>query len=243
MSRRLLLPSLLLVLLAACAPASAGVPAKAAAVRLVHCDAEAHTADFAADMRRLPGASRLQLRFTLQVKDTDVWERVPAPSFDTWVTAAAGRTRWVYDKHLEKLGPGAYRLSVRFRWRAADGTVVRVATRRSRACKVPDPRPDLAPLRITVRPGPDDATRAYVVTVADRGIGATGPFAVGLTVDGVALDELEAGPLDAGKHAKAVFYGPVCPAGATLVATVDASALVDEADEADNTLSVPCTGA
>jgi len=39
------------------------------------------------------------------------------------------------------------------------------------------------------------------------------------------------------------FTGPVCPAGDMLVATVDASGWLDEADEANDTLSVPCEGA
>jgi hypothetical protein len=243
MSRRPLLASLLLALLAVPAAASARVPPKAAVVRLVACDEDARTAGFAAEMRALPGATRLQLRFILQVKETDGWERVPAPGFGAWASAAPGRSRWVYDKHLENLAPGAYRLSVRFRWRAADGAVVRTATRRSRACKVPDPRPDLAPLRIAVRPGADEETRAYVVTVVNHGLGAAGPFGVGLSVDGAPLEELEAGPLEPGERTRVTFSGPACAAGGRLVATVDASALLDEADEADDTLEVPCTGA
>jgi hypothetical protein len=241
MSRRLLLLPLLAALLTSAAPASA-LASKAAAVRLVECDAQARTADYAAEMRTLAGAAKLQLRFTLQVKETDGWARVAAPNFDAWATAAPGRTRWVYDKHLENLGPGAYRLSVRFRWRAADGSVLKSATRRSRACKVPDPRPDLAPLRITTGPGPTPDTRAYEVTVANRGLGGAGPFPVWLSVDGTSLPEVEAGPLEPGRRVHVVFTGPVCPPGGTLVATVDASAWVDEADEADDTLSVPCDG-
>ena len=242
MSRRLLLPPLLVALLVAAAPASA-MASKAAVVRLVDCDARARTADYAAEMRTVAGAAKLQLRFTLQVKETDGWARVAAPRFDAWATAAPGRTRWVYDKHLENLGPGAYRLSVRFRWRAADGTVLKAATRRSRACKVPDPRPDLAPVRITTGPGPTQDTRAYEVTVVNQGLGAAGPFPVWLSVDGMSLEEVEAGPLEPGRRVRVAFTGPVCPAGDMLVATVDASGWLDEADEANDTLSVPCDGA
>jgi hypothetical protein len=36
------------------------------------------------------------------------------------------------------------------------------------------------------------------------------------------------------------FEAPRCDAPASLTATVDPGALIDEADEDDNTLSVPC---
>src|SRR3954453_14029228 len=101
--------ALLLALLSCLAvPASAAaVPVPRAGVRLLDCDTGDRTADFEADMRAVSGAVRLQLRFTLQVLDDDVWTRVAAPNTDLWLTAAAGRTRYVYDKRVEKLQPGA----------------------------------------------------------------------------------------------------------------------------------------
>src|SRR3954469_23045176 len=102
-------PALLPALLSCLAvPASAAaLPVPKAAVRLLDCDTGARTADFEADMRALPGALRLQLPFTRQVLDDDVWTRVAAPNTDLGLTAAAGRTRYVYDKRVEKLQPGA----------------------------------------------------------------------------------------------------------------------------------------
>jgi len=239
MRRALLLP--LLALLVLVAPAAAQAKAGGASARLTECDVAARTADFAADMRAVPGATRMQLRFSLQVQDGRSWERVAAPTFDTWMTATPGRTRWVYEKHVENLQPGAYRVVVRFRWRDEAGTTVRTAVKRSKACRVPDPRPDLVALSIQTLPSAAAADlRRYVVVVANQGNGAAGAFELALTVDGVPLPEQTVDGLDAGRRTRVTFEGPVCAPGGTLVAGVDASGLVDEAREADDTLTVPC---
>jgi hypothetical protein len=107
------------------APAPAHAAGRTPAVRLLDCDTDLRTARFEADMRAIPGAARLQLRFTLQIRDDATWARVPAPTFDVWTTAALGRTRYVYDKRVSNLQPGAYRALVRFRWR--DAALVLVA--------------------------------------------------------------------------------------------------------------------
>src|ERR687889_689865 len=111
--------TVLLLALSAVLGLASPASAKVAAAKLVDCDAADRTADFTAVMRAIPGAERLQLRFTLQVRDDDGWERLEAPTFGMWSTAAPGRTRWVYDKHLENLQPGAYRVSIRLPWRDA----------------------------------------------------------------------------------------------------------------------------
>jgi hypothetical protein len=195
---------------------------------------------FEAAMRGIPGATRLQLRFTLQVRE-DRWERVPAPTFDHWTTSARGKAGYVYAKQVEDLVPGAYRVLVRFRWRDADGAVVRAARRRSPTCVVPDERPDLAPVKIRQRGGPADDTTRYTVVVANRGRSAAPAFTVGFAVDGVPLRERRLDGLEAGKKASVVFVGPACDDDDdVLVASVDAAGLVDEADEADDMLSAAC---
>lgn len=236
--RTLLLPLTLLAVVAPSAAAEAKVVAPT--VRLSGCDVTARTADFAADMRADPVATRMQLRFTLQTLEDGVWERVEAPTFDTWTTAATGRSRYVYDKHVENLQPGAYRVSVRFRWRDDTGATLRSATKKTRACRVPDPRPDLVPLAITALPAQSLDLRRYVVVVANRGNGPAGAFSVGLTVDGVPMPEQTVDGLNAGERWKVTFVGPSCAWGKSLVTGVDTSGLVDEAEEADDTLTAPC---
>src|SRR5205823_4055121 len=119
------------------------------------------------DMKTVPGASRLQMRFSVQVHGDGGWHHVPGPNLDVWVSSLPGRTRYVYDKHVTGLQLGvAYRVLVRFRWRSASGAIVRSALRFSHTCKVPDPRPDLQPVRVEVRPGSSPGTSGYLVTIA-----------------------------------------------------------------------------
>jgi hypothetical protein len=234
--RRLLL--LLALLLLPAAPASAS---PAAVARLVSCDPQARTVAFEGAMRDVPGgAARLQMRFTLEVRDGG-WERVAAPTFDEWTSAAPGRTGYVYAKHVEDLVPGAYRVLVRFRWRDAEGAVLRTVRRRSKTCVVPDERPNLAPVRIRQKAGPTDATTRYTVVVANRGRSAAGAFAVGFSVDGVPLADRRVDGLAAGERVRVAFVGPACDHDDdVLVATVDPDGLVEEAEEANDTLTAAC---
>ena len=236
--RRLLLPLVLLLLHAA--PASAQ---PAAAARLVSCDPVARTVAFEGAMRGIPGAARLQMRFTLLVRD-DGWEHVPAPTFDEWTSAAPGRAGYVYAKQVEDLVPGAYRVLVRFRWRGADGAVLRSARRRSKTCVVPDERANLTPAKIRQAPGPEAGTTRYTVVVRNRGRTAAGPFAVGLSVDGVPLADRRVEGLAAKDRVSVVFVGPACDHDDDiLVASADPDGLIEEAAEADDTLSVACEDA
>ena len=233
--RRLLLPLVLLLLPAA--PASAS---PVAAAKLVSCDPEARTVSYEGAMRGVPGAVRLQMRFTLQVDD-DGWERVAAPTFDQWTSAAPGKTGYVYAKQVEDLVPGAYRVLVRFRWRDAAGAVLRRAKRRSPTCVVPDERANLAPVKIRQHEGPTEGTTRYTVVVANRGRSAAEAFTVGFSVDGVPLAAKRVPGLAPKERETVAFVGPACDHDDdVLVASVDPEGLVDESDEADDMLSAAC---
>jgi hypothetical protein len=225
------------------APAAVASSASSPEVRLAACDATDRTADFEGDMRTVAGASRLQMRFSLLMRaaDGDEWVRVAGPRLDTWLSAQPGRSRYVYTKHVENLQAGAaYRVSVRFRWRAADGSVLRTVTRRSHSCVVPDPRPDLVPMAVDVRPGAADGRSVYLVTVANRGRSAAPATSVAFDVGTQALPDRPLAALQPRDRAVVAFDGPACAAGTPLVVTVDATGLVDEALEADDVLTVPC---
>jgi hypothetical protein len=160
---------------------------------------------------------------------------VQAPKLDQWVSSLPGKQRYVYTKHLMGLQTGVgYRVVVRFRWRAADGTVLRSTTRRSRACRVPDPRPNQVPVSIAAAGG------GYVVTVVHRGRSAAPASAVSLDVGDAALGDRDVPALDPGARYQATFAGAPCVPGDMLAATADATGLIDEAVEADDVLTVPC---
>jgi CARDB protein len=210
-------------------------------VRVRDCDPDAGTATFTGVMRAVGGTARLQMRLRVLVHPHGGdWARVAAPKGGGWVSAAPGRARFVYDQRLTGLQPGAVRVTVRFRWRAADGSVLKTAVRRSRRCRVPDPRPDLVPLKVARAPGAQPDTVEYAVTVANRGRSAAPASSVALDVGRDALPDAALPGLDPGERAVAAFEGPPCAPGDVLVVTADAAGVVDEAREADDVLQIPC---
>jgi len=100
--------------------------------------ANARAAAFEGDMRAIPGAVRLRMRFVLQARTPEdpVWTRVDAPGFGRNFTSAPGVGRYVYAKRVVDLpAPADYRVRVRFRWLNALGRVIARETRTSRACR------------------------------------------------------------------------------------------------------------
>jgi hypothetical protein len=165
------------------------------------------------------------------------WRRLTAPGFDEWLTSAAGVRRYTYARTIQNLAaPAAYRTIVRFRWLDADGLALKSARATSAACRQPDMRPDLEPVRVAVAPGPDPVSRRYTVTLRNAGRTDTGPFDVAL--DDVA--EPLAG-LAAGAWHTVVFVAPACaPDAPPPTLTLDPADAVDERDEDDNVLAVTC---
>src|SRR3954466_13822051 len=189
--RRIALTVLLFAALAA--PAHAAAPAK---VMLTSCSPGERAAEFEARMGKIEGASRLKMRFSLQVRRSGqkAFHRVAAPGFRSWTTAEPGKTSWVFSRRVEALvGPARYRALVRFQWLDADGKALAHAKRASRACRQPDHRPNLK-LKALTREG----RHRYVALVVNNGRSASGPFdlqvAVGTTLlQPVAVAGLEPG--------------------------------------------------
>jgi hypothetical protein len=246
MARRALLPVALLAAALCAAPAGAQAPPPAKAV-LAACDRglaeEQRNAVFEGRMGALAGAERMQMRFTLQVQlpGKARWSAVAAPGWGGWVTADPGVARYVYAKRVERLAaPAAYRVVVRFRWLDAAGGTVARSRSISRACRQPDPRPDLEVRSVNVTETADPARRSYLVRVRNTGRGAAPPSAVSLSAGGVAMAPGEAPALAPGRSALVAFEGPACAPGEALEAVADAGDDVDERDEDGNALGVPC---
>jgi hypothetical protein len=226
--------TLFLVLAGLVLPASASASGPAQ-LRLLACDPG--EAAFEGDMRAIPRASRMQMRFTLLARTGAAgWRRVSAPRLDSWVTSDPGRMRYVYDKHVDGLvAPGSYRMRVRFRWIDAAGEVVARTRRLSRVCRQRDPRPDL---RVSALRALD--TGGYEATIRNAGRTAASAFDVTLTVPGSAPVTERTGPLAPGERSTVVFDAPPCEPGSTVRLVVDAADEVDEAAEADDTVAVAC---
>jgi hypothetical protein len=246
MRRALLLCLLILAASAALRPApglALAVDADAASVRLVACvpalEGEDRSATFEARVRALAGSERMQVRFTLQVRDDlrPAWRRVVAPGLDQWLTSLPGVGRYVYDKTVQNLSaPAAYRAVVRFRWLDEAGAALERSRATSRVCRQPDMRPDLAATRIDVTPG----TARYAVALRNDGRTAAGPFAVTLRVGEEQLEPVTVGGLAAGEPALVTFEGAACTPGEQLTVTVDPELAVDERAEDDNVLVAAC---
>ncbi len=197
-------------------------------------------------MRTVRGATRLQMRFTLQSrgKDQASWHALSAPGFGRWLSSDVGVGRYVYTKRVVSLfAPAWYRTTVRFRWLGPDGRRMASDRATSPICRQLDLRPNLRPLGIETRAGADAEHARYVVPVANGGKTAAGPFEVVVTVDGTTLTPAQAPELAPGERALVEVEGPPCTEGSMLTVDVDPTGAVDERAEADNRLSVACPAA
>jgi hypothetical protein len=220
------------------------VPKDKASVRLASCDTVEHKATFQGTMATFGRATGLQMRFTLQARDsiTHRWARVGAPPpFEEWLTAQAGNARYVYDKSVDNLPVGAaYRVVVRFRFRDANGTIVARTQRHSRKCRQPDERANLQPERVRAGAIQADGTRVYEVTMANTGESMSAPSSVALDVNAVRQPFVVDPGLAPGATTAITFVAPACAMGSNVTATVDINSEVDERDETDNALTLPC---
>ena len=245
--RRLVMTAALL--LSALAPAAASA-APSGSARLLACDSALDPADrmatFEGRMRTARGATRLQMRFTLQTrsKGQRSWRALPAPGFGKWLSSDPGVGRYVYTKRVVALlAPASYRTHVRFRWIGRGGK--RIASDRSTSptCRQADLRPNLRPLGLHSRAGADPQHARYVVPVVNRGKTAAGAFDVVVTADGTTLPPARTPELEPGERALVEVEGPPCMIGSMLTVDVDPTGAVDERSATDNQLSVPCPGA
>jgi hypothetical protein len=227
--------TLLLVIAGLVLPASAAASVPPAQLRLLACDPG--EASFEGDMRVVPGATRMQMRFTLLARTgTSGWRRVSAPRLDTWVSSDPGRRRYVYDKHVDGLvAPGAYRMRVRFRWLDGTGDVVARTRRLSRVCQQRDLRPDL---RLSALRALD--TGGYEATIRNAGRSEAEAFDVTLTVPGSTPVTERSVPLAPGERSTLVFDAPPCEPGSVVQLVLDVAEEVDEAAEDDDTVAVAC---
>jgi hypothetical protein len=223
------------------APASVAAAAPARAV-LEDCERGVEAPDragvFEGQMRTVPGAARMQMRFTLQAStpDRERWTSVAARGFGEWVTADPGTARYVYTKRVENLlAPASYRAVVRFRWLDAAGETVERARAVTRACRQPDPRPDLAVRAIT-----ELTAGRYALLIRNDGRTASPETAVTLSVDGAVLPATAVPALEAREEALVGVEGPPCPPGGEVEAEVDPAGAVEERAEGDNRLSRFC---
>ena len=187
-------------------------------------------ASFVGSMPAYKGADRMQMRFELHRREpgAKLWHTVPGlKGFGVWESSMPARAGFVFHKRVDGLRvPASYRAIVRFRWLAADGTVVRRARKRTPACEQPDLRPDLTAIAVRAVFDARPAFALYTVTIRNDGRSPAGPFAVQ-----VAGAVTEVAALAAGGQIDVAIFAPACLRGSIVRAVVDVDRRVDESDE------------
>ena len=247
MPLRATLIALLCLLAAAPAEGAADAPRSASKALLSACergtDQLVRAAVFEGQMRTIAGASRMQMRFTLQARtpDTVRWSAVTAPGFGSWVSSAAGTSRYVYTKRVESLlAPAAYRVLLRFRWTGPGGRVLARSRAYSPACKQPDPRPNLVVTSLAVQPAGKAGRSRYVAFVRNTGRTAAAASSLRVALEGAALPLAAVTALEPGEGMAVTVEGPACTEAAPVDADADAGEAVEERDEADNRFTRLC---
>ncbi len=218
-------------------PAAARLPVK---VKLVDCSLAAHAAVFRGRMSRLPGSSRMGMRFTLQEHTGHGFEAVEAPGLQGWRRSKVGVGAFAYRQGVRNLAlNAAYRMRVDFRWWSASRRVLRRARRLSPVCRQYEALPNLR-ARVTGAEGTKVAgVVRYVVSLSNAGRAAATAAAARLTVDGNIVDTRTVPALGPGEQQKLVFRGPDC--GQVVEARADPDGLVAETFEADNAQLLSCS--
>jgi CARDB len=210
-----------------------------ASARLKACSAQAQSATFRGQMANIEPASGFDMRFILQTRTPagPAWSRVAG----VWGDLTTRSAPFQYDRTVTELVPGDYRAVVRFRWHVAKGDVLVKTVKRTRGCRIPDERANLEALRITSSAGSEESTRFYAVRVANTGDSDAPPFSTRMDIGGfIPPEEATGEPLRPTEQDTLDFEAPRCDAGSTVTATLDTGAAVDETDEMDNVLTVPC---
>jgi len=231
------------------APASAVTPRSSdAGARLLACHTS--TAPLGryllaeAAMRRLPGTSRMQVRFDLyrRLPGRFTSYRVAGPGLGVYLSSAPGVLRYVYRRRVANLPvPGIYRLAVSHRWLDASGHVVASTVRYTGYCLQPDLRPDLQVVDVSAAPGDGSSTAEYLVTVHNAGRSTAGPFDVQVSVNGVDQPPAPVSGLLPGQTRTVSVAGAErCASGGAVVAAVDPDNRVAEALELNNRRFAAC---
>lgn len=228
---------LLLAVLAVAAPAGASAAATPLRASLTSCSAAARTAVFSGSMPTVRGTRAMAMRFDLEARlDGEAeFAVLKVPGLGVYKRSSTGQTGFVFTQRVRALDPGLYRATVRFRWYAPGGRVIKTVKRATGTCVQPDPRPDLRAgvLAGTLLAG---ATMArYALNVSNPGRSDAGPFAV--QIAGV---RVTVAALTGGAETTVTVDAPRCAPGETVAIVLDPGGQVDEADESDDSVQRLC---
>ena len=217
-----------------------------ASVTLVDChpnaDMALRYASFNGQMRAIPGTQRMAMRFTLLERLGGAlapFKPVSLTDLKPWRRSKPGARAFIYTQRVTALhDDGSYRMRVQFRWYGTGKTVLRTTTLRSRACRQPEPLPNLTINSITSSPATTPGQRVYSITLANSGQGDARNVPVELKVDGTAVGSARVDLLPGQESSVVQIQGPQCALSVRAVA--DPDRVVPETNDSDNALTVPC---
>lgn len=226
--------------------ALAGKPKGDPAAKLVACHRAAAQVDRAlevrARMKAFGGVERMWIRFELRrhaLKAGGAWTTVPGPGLGVWNRSARGVGAYRFDKRIDNLPAGAYRVRVSFRWYGSGAQLRQRAQRLTSTCRQPDSAPDLAIGQIKANATSTGHAR-YLVPVRNLGESLAKPFDVTLRVNGDLQTPQTVSELDAEGRRVLQFDAPACAPGTQVTAAADPDDQVREADEQNNARSITC---
>lgn len=238
--RRALKTAALTVAAALVLPAAAGAAPAPASVKLVKCSIQNHEAAFYARMQKIPGASRMALRFTLlQETADDSAQRIKVPGLRRWRSSRPGVKVFGYRQGFRNLPENAsHRVRVGYRWYAEDGSELARATRRSARCDQFVELPNFVARIAAVIPTKVSGVVRYRAVVLNNGKAAASSVPVRLTVDGKVVDTVTLASLGPGEQRSVSIRGPECSRLAKLEA--DPEKAIAESSDADNLHELSC---
>jgi hypothetical protein len=191
-------------------------------------------------MQKIPGASRMALRFTLlQETADDSAQRIKVPGLRRWRSSRPGVQTFGYRQGFRNLPENAsHRVRVGYRWYAEDGTEVARATRRSARCDQFVELPNLVARIAAVLPTKVNGVVRYRTLVLNDGKASASSVPVRLTVDGKVVDTVTLASLAPGEQRSVVIRGPACTRLAKLEA--DPEKAIAESSDVDNVHELSC---
>ena len=190
-----------------------------ASVKLSDCSRETHSATFQGRMKRVEGAERMWMRFTLLEKHASGFEAVSAPGLGRWHKSKPGVGTFNYLQTVRGLQQGAsYRMAVSYRWYDAEREAIAKTRRRSAPCHQFAALPNLTAALAEVQETKDEGVVRYAVRVANEGVAAANAVAVRLTVDGAVVDTVTLASLRVDESRLLTFRGPECRVSVTAAA-------------------------
>lgn len=197
-------------------------------------------------MDTLPGVRQLQMRFGLQERTAQGIAWIHGGDLGQWISPSSPTLgqhpsdKWVVSHPVTGVPvPGSYRFKVAFRWIGSGGRVIGRLQQATTSCRQPDMRPDLF-VRLLSSQAVSGGDQ-YTVQVGNSGMTGATDVELLFSPGGGAPSVMKTiAKLSAHQSVQRTFVGPTCTASSSQTIAVDPNHLIEDANPADNSITVPC---